>query len=314
MTAYDQVTADKDALTAAAAVMNEVHSTADLPIAARRELQTGEAAAVEAEAKADAWLAANEPVVPPAPPPPSGTPVLPAGLTYVKTLFTEDWPGTTVDKTKWQVGVSWQENGVSSIPGDVTVADGVCNLGLPSATEGSVIMGLEKLAGPLYAQWTQKLQKAPNGGLANSTIGYWLTSPNWPTTGEIDPTETLIKPGSTDQVGVGTATLHYGANNNQEAFILAGDWSGEHVVGLHVGTETIDLYGDVNGDGVVAPLKDIDGNLVQWTTETGVSPALGPWTLMGNIGVNTPGNDFWGETVIPGLTVLGPIAVYETTA
>jgi hypothetical protein len=290
-----------------------------------------ELAATAAWDSADAWLAADgKNIVPPVvtppvvtppvvTPPATGTPVLPEGLTYVSTLFTEEFPGNTLDLTKWQNGVSWQENGVQSqqangqpIPGLVVVDAGVCNLNLPSQKEGGVIMGKGRFTGPFYAQWTQKLQKAPNGGLANSTIGFWFSSDKWPASGEVDPTETLGT--GTNGIGRGTATLHYGANNIGAVFVLAGDWSGEYIVGCHIGLSAITLYGDVNGDGVVAPLKDVNGKLVQWTSANGFSAALGPWYLMGCIGVNTPGAAWWGETVVPGVTQLGPIGIYKTTA
>lgn len=253
-------------------------------------------------------------VIPPAPPvitppvvappvvtPPSGA-VEPVAPVTVGSLIRDCFAVASIDGSLWGPFDYEPVNGVQTEPGNTVPTNPGVMLKLPSASQGAGICGKGKQyynqQNGFYMEERTTMQKAANGGTANSHANVWTSSDNWPVGGEFDVAETLSDGGN--GVGGAVCTLHHGSGNQASAYDFPKGWAGEHVYGVYFLPDEIQLWADPSGDGETMELMNT------WTEEDGVSSALGPWYPCIQLGVsNSEDGNWWGETLVPGELPVG---------
>lgn len=134
-------------------------------------------------------------------------------------VVADEFDGGSLDQNVWDVyhGQTTGDVGTQS-PDAVTVGDG----SLQISARGNVSGGLSMDKGQTYGRWEFRAK-------AQAAVGYgpvvllWPDSDRWPLDGEIDVME-IPKP----ERAVNNFTVHYGADNTQDAVTQNGDFSQWH--------------------------------------------------------------------------------------
>jgi beta-glucanase (GH16 family) len=192
----------------------------------------GRAGRVAASASPSGSAASSAP--PPAPSPRASTaapsprasaPALP-GTTLVDV---DDFTGTSVDTSKWEVYEAAASNGVSQwLRSMVSVSDGelrIAGHGRSPDGVGNVSGGLCWCRGngnQTYGIWQVRARFEAGTGYGQAIL-LWPESNRWPQDGELDFVETPFGP-KTTAVG----TVHWGADNKQDARRTKGDFTAWH--------------------------------------------------------------------------------------
>jgi beta-glucanase (GH16 family) len=157
--------------------------------------------------------------------------------------FTDEFSGTTIDRSRWTTLDGWRMNNVTTRDRNVTVTGGHAVLTLSSATEGA------ELDSAPYDGAGANGYLLPVGGFVEARImfpgdgtdlynwpAWWASGPNWPAAGEHDIAEVLG----------GDLTVNYHSPNvNHNLGEPTGYWGDEfHTYGLHRKAGSADVYFD----------------------------------------------------------------------
>jgi endo-1,3-1,4-beta-glycanase ExoK len=141
----------------------------------------------------------------------------------------DDFTGTAIDRSKWEVYQAPASNHVSQwLTSMVTVADGelrIAGHGNSPDGVGNVSGGVcwcRGLGNQAYGIWQVRARFAAGTGYGQAIL-LWPESNRWPQDGELDFVET---PGGPKTTAIGT--VHWGADNQQDARKASGDFTAWH--------------------------------------------------------------------------------------
>jgi beta-glucanase (GH16 family) len=141
----------------------------------------------------------------------------------------DDFTGTAIDTSKWEVYRAAASNRVSQwLPSMVSVGGGelrIAGHGNSSDGVGNVSGGLcwcRGLGNQTYGIWQVRARFEAGTGYGQAIL-LWPESNHWPQDGELDFVET---PGGPKTTAIGT--VHWGADNQQDARKAKGDFTAWH--------------------------------------------------------------------------------------
>jgi hypothetical protein len=212
-----------------------------------------------------------------APTPPPGSPPIPnAPVTVGALLFDDEFPGSSLDTTKW--ANTWSGptmNGVATSAGNVAVSGGVCTLTLSDSSHGALIHTDPSFVSPGF-QFTDGYLEFGAYFDGQAWDAVWTDGQTWPQDGEIDVAEWLGAMTSNYHSG---GPSHSGTDVPDNGLNETGYFGGWHTFGVerHAGSA------GVNGQNKIW----WDGNLIRtYTTYDQGAPQY----IIANKGAGTVGS------------------------
>ena len=157
----------------------------------------------------------------------------------------DDFTGSRVDDSKWQVYDANATNGVSRWTSSmVTVGGGelrIAGKGSNPNGQGNVSGGLCWCTGvgnQLHGRWEVRARFEAGTGYGQAIL-LWPSSDRWPQDGELDFVET---PNPTKNLAVGT--VHWGSNNSEDDKRVNGDYTTWHTYVVEWESNYVKMYID----------------------------------------------------------------------
>lgn len=173
-------------------------------------------------------------------PPSTGGPVGVAG--NWRRAFTDEFSGTSIDRSRWTTLDGWRMNNVTTRDRNVTVSGGNLILTLSSSSEGAEVdsapydgAGANGYLLPVGGYLEARINFPGDGNVLYNWPAFWASGPNWPAAGEHDIAEVLG----------GRLTVNYHGNIDHNLGAPPGYWGNAfHTYGLHRKQGSADVYWD----------------------------------------------------------------------